>query len=101
MVGLRSPVQEQTWSLLQAQLAYKAEWAGREFVKVDSHHTSVTCSECGVADSSAHGRKRFECPNCGNSMDAAINAAINILQKAMAGGTSLPTTPESSKLCPV
>ena len=100
-VGLRSPAQEQTWSLLQAQLAYKAEWAGREFVKVDSHHTSVTCSECGVADSSAHGRKRFECPNCGNSMAADINSAINILQKAMAGGTSPPTTRESSKLCAV
>ena len=99
--GLRGSVQEQTWSLLQAQLAYKAEWAGREFVRVDSHHTNVRCSECGAADSSAHGRKRFECPNCGNSMAADINSAINILQKAMAGGTSPPTTPESSKLCTV
>ena len=99
--GQRRTVQEQTWSLLQAQLAYKAEWAGREFVRVDSHHTNVTCSECGVADSSAHGRKRFECPHCGNSMAADINSAINILQKGMAGGTSPPTTPESSKLCAV
>ena len=99
--GLRGSVQEQTWSLLQAQLAYKAEWAGREFVRVDLHHTNVRCSECGAAASSAHGRKRFECPNCGNSMAADINSAINILQKAMAGGTSPPPTPESSKLCTV
>ena len=100
-VGQRRTVQEQTWSLLQAQLAYKAEWAGREFVRVDSSHMSVTCSECGVADSPAYGRTRFECSNCENSMDADINSAINILQEAMAGGASLPTTPESSKLCAV
>ena len=74
---------------------------GREFVRVDLNHTNVMCSECGVADSSAHGRKRFECPQCGNSMAADINSAINILQKARAGGTSPPTTPESSKLCAV
>ena len=60
-VGQRRTVQEQTWSLLQAQLAYKAEWAGREFVRIDSSHMSVTCSECGVADSPAYGRTRFEC----------------------------------------
>ena len=99
--GQRRTVQEQTWSLLQTQLAYKAEWAGREFVRVDLNHTSVTCSECGVADSPAFGRKRFECSNCGNSMAADINSAINILQKAMAGGASPPTTTESSETCAV
>ena len=48
--GERRPPNEQIWSLLQAQLAYKAEWAGREFVRVDSLHTNVTCSECGASD---------------------------------------------------
>ena len=97
--GLRHPVREHTWSLLQAQLVYKAEWAGREFVRVDSHHASVTCSGCGLFDSSAHGRKRFECRRCGNRMDADINAAVNILQRGLVGGTSPPPTPESSEMC--
>ena len=96
--GERRPPHEQTWSLLQAQLAYKAEWAGREFVRVDSPHTNVTCSECGVHNPTVVGRRRFECPGCGNSMSADINSAINILKKAMAGGTSPPTIPESSEL---
>ena len=90
----------QAWSLLQSQLAYKAEWAGREFVRVDSLQTSVTCSECGASDPAGGGRSRFECVGCGNSMSADINSAINILKKAMAGGASPPTISESSELCP-
>ena len=37
---------------------------------------------------------------CGNSMSADVNSAINILMRAMAGGTSPPTICESSELCP-
>ena len=97
--AIRRPVQEQTWSLLQAQLAYKAEWAGREFVKVDPRNTSLVCSACDVINGSAYNGSRFECPHCGNRMDAAVNAAVNILRRGLAGGTSPPTTPESSEMC--
>ena len=98
--GERRPPKEQTWSLLQAQLAYKAEWAGRKFVRVDSLHTNVTCSECGASDPAGGSRRRYECSGCGNTMSADINSAINILKKAMAGGTFPPTISESSELCP-
>ena len=98
--GERRQPNEQTWSLLQAQLAYKAEWAGREFVRVDSLHATVTCSKCGAPDPAGGGRSRLECPGCGNSMPVDVNSAINILKRAMAGGTSPPTTCESSELCP-
>ena len=50
--GLNRSINEQTWGLILTQLAYKAEWAGREFVKVDPKHTSQTCSVCGVMDAS-------------------------------------------------
>ena len=33
--GLNRAITEQTWGLLRQQLAYKAEWAGRQFVEVD------------------------------------------------------------------
>ena len=98
--GERQPPKEQAWSLLQSQLAYKAEWAGREFVRVDSLNTTVTCSECGVSDPDGCNRGRFECAHCGHEMAAGINSAVNILKKAMAGGTSPPTISESSELCP-
>ena len=87
------------WGLLQSQLAYKAEWAGREFVSVDPGNTRLTCSACGVIDGSAYHGSRFECPDCGNRMDADKNAAVNILQRALAGGTAPPTTAESSEMC--
>ena len=97
--GERRPLPEQTWSLLQSQFAYKAEWAGREFVRVDSLHTNMTCSECGVSDPAGVNHNRFECTSCGSNMPAEVNSAINILKKAMAGGTSPPTISESSELC--
>ena len=92
-------VREQTWGLLQAQLAYKAEWAGRDFVRVDPRYVRQTCSACGVIDERACEDKRYDCPHCGNSTDADINAAVNILRRGLAGGTSPPATPESSELC--
>lgn len=97
--GERFSPREQNWSLLQAQLVYKAEWAGREFVRVDSLHTNVTCSESGASDPAEGSRRRSECPGCGNAVDTDINSAINILKSAMAGGTSPPTIGESSELC--
>ena len=48
--GLNRSIHEQTWGLIRNQLAYKAEWAGREYVEVDPRYTSQTCSVCGVVD---------------------------------------------------
>ena len=97
--GPHHPIQEQTWGLMQSQLAYKAEWAGREFVRVPPSDKSLTCSACGVIDESAYAGTRFECHHCGNRMDADMNAAINVLRRGLAGGTSPPTASESSEMC--
>ncbi len=42
--GLNRSITEQTWGLLRSQLAYKAEWAGRELAVVDPKFTSQRCS---------------------------------------------------------
>ena len=97
--GPHHPIQEQTWGLMQSQLAHKAEWAGREFVRVPPSDKSLTCSACGVIDESAYAGTRFECHHCGNRMDADMNAAINVLRRGLAGGTSPPTASESSEMC--
>ena len=37
----------QTWGIIRRQLAYKAEWAGRQCVAVNPKGTSSKCSKCG------------------------------------------------------
>ena len=81
-------ITEQTWGLIRQQLAYKAEWAGRELVEVDPRHTSQTCSECGVVDARSRKGKTYKCAQCGMVRDADVNAAIVILDRAMAGARS-------------
>ena len=83
--GLNRSITEQTWGLLRSQLAYKAEWAGRELAVVDPKFTSQRCSECGVICAEHRRRKRYDCAGCGMAEDADVNAARNILHKALAG----------------
>lgn len=66
------------WSFAQLRsfIEYKAKLHGVNLVVVEPRHTSQTCSCChhiGVRKN-----KSFKCPNCGNDMDADVNAAINI-----------------------
>ena len=83
--GLNRSITEQTWGMIRHQIAYKAEWAGRELVVVDPKFTSQRCSECGVFSAEHRQRKRYDCAECGMTEDADINAARNILHKALAG----------------
>ena len=83
--GLNRSTTEQTWGLLRSQLAYKAEWAGRELAVVDPKCTSQRCSGCGVICAEHRQRKRYDCAECGMTEDADVNAARNILYKALAG----------------
>jgi putative transposase len=66
------------WSFgqLRSFIEYKAKLHGVNLIVVEPRYTSQTCSCChhiGVRKN-----KSFKCPNCGNDMDADINAAINI-----------------------
>ena len=83
--GLNRSITEQTWGLLRTQLAYKAEWASRELVVVDPKFTSQRCSGCGAVSAEHRQRKRYDCAECGMTEDADVNAARNILHKALAG----------------
>ncbi len=90
--GLNRSIAEQTWGMLRRQLEYKAEWHGKAVVLVDAAYTSQTCSACGVASSDSRRGKTYTCVDCGNALDADVNAARVILQRAMAGGTPPPST---------
>ena len=79
---------EQTWGEFAQILAYKAEGAGMQFVRVDPAFTSRACSVCGVvkdAETADEGRRvRFLCELCGTELNRSVNAARNILARGMA-----------------
>ena len=79
---------EQTWGEFAQILAYKAEGAGMQLVRVDPAFTSRTCSICGVvreAETADEGRRvSFSCESCGADLNRSINAARNILTRGMA-----------------
>ena len=99
--GLNRSISEQTWGIIRNQLSYKAAWAGRELVVVDPKFTSQRCSGCGVISAEHRQGKRYDCAECRMLEDADINAARNILNKAMAGrrrpGYRLPAASETRR----
>jgi transposase len=69
-------------------------------VKVDPRHTSQQCSRCGHQHrSNRRSQSLFLCRACGYSLNADLNASINIKQKYLASlGTSLGSGSPSSGL---
>ena len=84
--GLNRAILEQSWGRIINQLAYKAASAGRGLVFVDPRNTSQICSSCGATVKKDLGVRRHVC-ECGLDLDRDHNAALNILQRALAGGT--------------
>ena len=71
------------WGYLKQQLAFKAAEAGRELVLVNPAYTSKTCSSCGqIFENLTLADRWVEC-DCGLSLDRDINAARNILFRAL------------------
>lgn len=72
----RSKLNRWNFGQLRAFLTYKCAISGVQLVVVEPAYTSQTCSHChhlGIRNG-----KSFKCTNCGNDMDADINAARNI-----------------------
>lgn len=82
---LARSISDVSWSSFVAKLQYKADWYGREIIKVDTWFpSSQICSECGHKD----GKKPLDirewtCPICHTHHDRDINASINILTEGL------------------
>ncbi|NEQ77677.1 MAG: transposase [Okeania sp. SIO2C9] len=84
---LARAISDANWSELVRQLEYKAEWYGRELIKIDRYFpSSKSCSNCGyVVEKLPLNIREWDCPECDSHHDRDINAAINILRMGTRG----------------
>ncbi|NYZ73745.1 IS200/IS605 family element transposase accessory protein TnpB [Candidatus Micrarchaeota archaeon] len=80
---LAKEVLDCSWAEFSSMLAYKAEEAGCEVVLVNPANTTSTCSSCGLVQKKSLAERWHFCP-CGAEMSRDFNAAINILNRAIA-----------------
>lgn len=73
------------WGMLTGFLEYKAERAGKAFIKCDRWYpSSKACSACGsICDKMPLDIRSWDCAKCGTFHDRDVNAAINIRDEGL------------------
>lgn len=83
---LARAIVDASWSAFRLILEGKAEKAGRRVIAVAPQYTSQRCSGCGAYVEKSLSVRTHVCPFCGLIENRDINAAKNILKKALDEG---------------
>ena len=90
--GLDRSTLSNCWGRVMTRLRDKMAANGGNLVIVPAAYTSQTCHQCGhVAKGNRDSQAAFKCVRCGYEANADVNAAENILGRALAkmgGGTA-------------
>jgi len=82
---LANAISDVAWSSFVTKLKYKAEWYGKEVFVIDRFFpSSKTCNSCGhIYKNLSLKERNWKCENCNTTHDRDVNAAKNILQRAL------------------
>jgi putative transposase len=82
---LAQAISDSAWSRLVTKLEYKAEWFGKNILRIGRFEpSSKVCNVCGYHKSDLTLKDReWTCPDCKTKHDRDINAAINIKKFAL------------------
>ena len=96
-------VSDLSWCEFTRQLEYKADWYGKNVIKIGRFDpSSKMCSECGhIYKELALNERKWTCKKCNHTHNRDINAAINIrnfgMQKYQLGREPTEVTPLERK----
>ena len=80
---LAKSISDAGWTTFRQWLEYFGQKYGKITVAVPPHYTSQECSNCGEKVKKSLSVRTHICPHCKFVEDRDINAAINILRKAL------------------
>jgi putative transposase len=82
---LAQAISDVSWSKFVRQLEYKAEWYGKNIIRIGQFEpSSKICSTCGTTNKTLTlSDREWTCKSCSSVHDRDINAAINIKNFAL------------------
>jgi putative transposase len=88
--NLAQAINDVSWSTFVTMLEYKADWYGKNILRIGSFApSSKTCSCCGYINKELTLKDReWTCPKCNSVLDRDVNAAINIKSFALKNNLS-------------